>query len=34
LQVERNLGFWETGEYVVPKGSDSLFSRDNWSDVR
>ncbi|KAJ7367075.1 hypothetical protein DFH08DRAFT_929746 [Mycena albidolilacea] len=32
--VERNLGFWKTGQYVVPKGSDWFFSCDNWSDIR
>ncbi|KAF8217306.1 hypothetical protein K438DRAFT_1748385 [Mycena galopus ATCC 62051] len=32
--VERNLSFWKTGEYIVPKGSDWYFSRDNWSDIR
>ncbi|KAJ7692794.1 hypothetical protein B0H14DRAFT_3662735 [Mycena olivaceomarginata] len=32
--VERNLGFWKTGQYIVPKGSDWFFSRDNWADIR
>ncbi|KAJ7351611.1 hypothetical protein DFH08DRAFT_806327 [Mycena albidolilacea] len=33
-EVECNLGFLKTGEYVVPKGSDWFFLHDNWSNIR
>ncbi|KAJ7863539.1 hypothetical protein B0H13DRAFT_1899594, partial [Mycena leptocephala] len=32
--VERELGFWKTGTYVVPKLSSSQFSFDNWGDIK
>ncbi|KAJ7035537.1 hypothetical protein C8F04DRAFT_1258748 [Mycena alexandri] len=34
--VERELGFWKTGSYVVPTGkrSSSQFSFDNWGDIK
>ena len=34
MQVERELGFWKTGTYVVPKLSSSQFSFDNWGDIK
>ncbi|KAJ7021994.1 hypothetical protein C8F04DRAFT_1139468, partial [Mycena alexandri] len=32
--VERELGFWKTGTYILPKGPSSQFSFDNWGDIR
>ncbi|KAJ7494907.1 hypothetical protein FB451DRAFT_1550594 [Mycena latifolia] len=32
--VERNLKYWSTGEYTVPKGLAGQFSFDNYGDVK
>ncbi|KAJ6530318.1 hypothetical protein B0H19DRAFT_482569 [Mycena capillaripes] len=31
--VERELGFWTTGDYVNPGGPANYFSEDNWGDT-
>ncbi|KAJ6600595.1 hypothetical protein DFH09DRAFT_1498321 [Mycena vulgaris] len=32
-RVERELGFWTTGDYVNPGGPANYFSEDNWGDT-